>query len=77
MLWGAFGVTLFGLFLTPVFYSVVRRLTDPKAVNPVPPHGPDAVLVRATQGSFHARNGKAEYPGRGLMVTGGPGRRGS
>jgi multidrug efflux pump len=27
MLWGAFGVTLFGLFLTPVFYSVVRRLS--------------------------------------------------
>jgi multidrug efflux pump len=25
MLWGAFGVTLFGLFLTPVFYSVIRR----------------------------------------------------
>ena len=24
MLWGAFGVTLFGIFLTPVFYSVVR-----------------------------------------------------
>jgi multidrug efflux pump len=27
MLWGAFGVTLFGLFLTPVFYSVVRWLS--------------------------------------------------
>jgi hypothetical protein len=25
MLWGAFGVTAFGLFLTPVFYSVIRR----------------------------------------------------
>jgi multidrug efflux pump len=25
---GMIGVTLFGLFLTPVFYSVVRRLTD-------------------------------------------------
>ena len=30
----AFGVTLFGIFLTPVFYSVVRRLTDRKAVKP-------------------------------------------
>jgi multidrug efflux pump len=25
---GMIGVTLFGIFLTPVFYSVVRRLTD-------------------------------------------------
>ena len=25
MLWGAFGVTLFGIFLTPVFYYVIRR----------------------------------------------------
>src|SRR4029077_9011694 len=24
VLWGAFGVTLFGIFLTPVFYSVIR-----------------------------------------------------
>jgi multidrug efflux pump len=27
MLWGAFGVSLFGIFLTPVFFYVVRRLT--------------------------------------------------
>jgi multidrug efflux pump len=27
MLWGAFGVTLFGIFLTPVFFYVIRRLT--------------------------------------------------
>jgi multidrug efflux pump subunit AcrB len=26
MLWGAFGVTAFGIFLTPVFYYVIRRL---------------------------------------------------
>jgi multidrug efflux pump len=32
MLWGAFGVTLFGIFLTPVFYSVVRRLVDRRSV---------------------------------------------
>jgi multidrug efflux pump len=25
MLWGAFGVTLFGIFLTPVFFHVIRR----------------------------------------------------
>ena len=40
VLWGAFGVTLFGIFLTPVFYSVVRRLGDRKPVKPAPAHGP-------------------------------------
>jgi multidrug efflux pump len=50
MLWGAFGVTLFGLFLTPVFYSVVRRLVDRKAVKPALPHGPGAVPARALPG---------------------------
>jgi multidrug efflux pump subunit AcrB len=28
MLWGAFGVTLFGIFLTPVFYYVIRSLVQ-------------------------------------------------
>ena len=26
MLWGAFGVSLFGIFLTPVFFYVIRGL---------------------------------------------------
>src|SRR5258708_30197380 len=30
---GMIGVTLFGIFLTPVFYSVVRRLSDRGAVD--------------------------------------------
>jgi multidrug efflux pump subunit AcrB len=29
MLWGAFGVTLFGIFLTPVFFYVIRRSSGP------------------------------------------------
>jgi hypothetical protein len=29
MLWGAFGVTLFGIFLTPVFFYVIRRFARP------------------------------------------------
>ncbi|HKB39519.1 MAG TPA: efflux RND transporter permease subunit, partial [Gemmataceae bacterium] len=29
MLWGAFGVTLFGIFLTPVFFYVVRGMSGP------------------------------------------------
>jgi hypothetical protein len=70
MLWGAFGVTLFGLFLTPVFYSVVRRLTDRKAVKPPLPHGPDTVSVRATLGDFYPRNGKAEYTNLDLVTSG-------
>src|SRR5262249_49272998 len=36
MLWGAFGVTLFGIFLTPVFYSVVRRFSDRGQLQPAP-----------------------------------------
>ena len=31
VLWGAFGVTLFGIFLTPVFFYVVDWLTDRKS----------------------------------------------
>jgi multidrug efflux pump len=42
MLWGAFGVTLFGIFLTPVFYSVVRWFTERGPVKPAPAHGRDA-----------------------------------
>jgi multidrug efflux pump subunit AcrB len=38
VLWGAFGVTLFGIFLTPVFYSVIRRFSGPKAAGRAPAH---------------------------------------
>ena len=38
VLWGAFGVTLFGIFLTPVFYSVIRWFIDPKAAGRAPAH---------------------------------------
>jgi multidrug efflux pump subunit AcrB len=38
---GMIGVTLFGIFLTPVFYSVVRRFSDPGPVNAALAHGPD------------------------------------
>jgi multidrug efflux pump len=74
MLWGAFGVTLFGLFLTPVFYSVVRRLTGWKAVEPVRARDLDWLPARTMLGAFLSRNGKAQdarldatfgRPGRG------------
>ncbi|HEX4608882.1 MAG TPA: efflux RND transporter permease subunit, partial [Urbifossiella sp.] len=38
MLWGAFGVTLFGIFLTPVFFYVIRRFVGRPA-----PAGAEAV----------------------------------
>jgi multidrug efflux pump len=41
MLWGAFGVTLFGIFLTPVFFYVIRRLVGQRTPAPVPVEGQD------------------------------------
>ena len=38
---GMIGVTLFGLFLTPVFYFVVRWLVERKAPAPAPAEGRD------------------------------------
>ena len=38
MLWGAFGVTLFGIFLTPVFYSVVRWFTRSRTASRTSAH---------------------------------------
>jgi multidrug efflux pump subunit AcrB len=45
VLWGAFGVTLFGIFLTPVFFYVVRRLSGRGRVQPALAHGPNAAPV--------------------------------
>jgi multidrug efflux pump len=42
---GMIGVTLFGIFLTPVFYSVVRWLSERGLVKPAITHGPDAKLA--------------------------------
>ena len=55
---GMFGVTLFGIFLTPVFFYVVRWLTDRKAVEPGPAR-PRRGAGQGDAGRFHARNGKA------------------
>jgi hypothetical protein len=56
-------VTLFGIFLTPVFYSVVRRLSDRKTVKPALADGPDVapagtilyVAAAPTQGDSDTR----------------------
>jgi multidrug efflux pump len=55
MLWGAFGVTLFGLFLTPVFFYVIRGLVRGRA----PAREPAAV---AADGSSHARGAAMPVP---------------
>jgi multidrug efflux pump len=47
MLWGAFGVTLFGIFLTPVFYYVVRRFTEARRA-PEAPVPAEAALASQT-----------------------------
>jgi multidrug efflux pump subunit AcrB len=36
--YGMIGVTIFGLFLTPVFYSVIRKLGGDKPILPLPEH---------------------------------------
>ncbi len=38
--WGMIGVTLFGLIFTPVFYVVIRSLSDHKRRGDVPPRSP-------------------------------------
>jgi multidrug efflux pump len=55
VLWGAFGVTLFGIFLTPVFYSVVRWFSGPRAAGraPAPAHE-SSVLANGVAADSHA-----------------------
>jgi hypothetical protein len=58
MLWGAFGVTLFGIFLTPVFYSVVRWFSGSGPVKPAHAQGADAAPAGTIlEGSAEARPG--------------------
>jgi multidrug efflux pump len=83
MLWGAFGVTLFGIFLTPVFYSVVRWLVDRGPVQPALRRGPGAAPAGtilegpdgATRRALVATNGEAEYANPDWMMPHGLGQR--
>ena len=45
VLWGAVGVTLFGIVLTPVFYSVVRWFTGPGAAGHPPAHADESPVL--------------------------------
>jgi multidrug efflux pump len=55
MLWGAFGVTLFGVFLTPVFFYVIRRFVRAPARQPAAasdgPSGRDGAATPALSAS--------------------------
>ena len=68
VLWGAFGVTLFGIFLTPVFFYVVDWLTSRKGR---PNAAPTATIREApawaTPGVNHATNGEASHASLDLM----------
>ena len=55
VLWGAFGVTLFGIFLTPVFFSVVRWFSGPRAAGHAPAHAHgSSVLANGVAADSHA-----------------------
>jgi multidrug efflux pump len=49
MLWGAFGVTLFGIFLTPVFFYVIRRFVGQRMNAPARAGTSDHRTEPATQ----------------------------
>jgi multidrug efflux pump len=56
MLWGAFGVTLFGLFLTPVFFYVIRRVAGQRTLAPAegPDHNAQAIPLVDGAGALKA-----------------------
>jgi multidrug efflux pump subunit AcrB len=50
--WGMLGVTLFGIFLTPVFYSVIQWIKDKRY--PMPTGGDGQAGVRTVEQPAHA-----------------------
>jgi multidrug efflux pump len=62
VLWGAFGVTLFGIFLTPVFFYVVDWLTSRRGQSDAAPASAiSEISGSARSGAYEASNGKAEH----------------
>ena len=66
---GMLGVTFFGIFLTPVFYSTIRRLTRNAEGHPQPPEGgghppetSDAPGANGHPGENHAAPEKTTPP---------------
>ena len=58
---GMLGVTLFGIFLTPVFFYVIRRLDEPRT--PGVPHKVDTPTLGADLNGAHA-DSPSPPPGR-------------
>ncbi|HEV3162597.1 MAG TPA: efflux RND transporter permease subunit [Isosphaeraceae bacterium] len=83
VLWGAFGVTLFGIFLTPVFFYVVRWFSDRGPDKPSRTHrsheAPAGTIPegphRLASAAFDATNGEAEHAGIDLGMRNGVGGR--
>ena len=66
---GMLGVTLFGIFLTPVFYYVIQWLADRKADDSPGPGEPDHVDGKAEPGgNGDGRHMTDELVGRGDPV---------
>jgi multidrug efflux pump subunit AcrB len=61
---GMLGVTLFGLFLTPVFYVVIRRLTAPSE-----PTSPEVVPVRRIDKPVGAQTGDGPHASEPRVAT--------
>ena len=68
MLWGAFGVTLFGIFLTPVFFYVVRWFSDRGPVKPALLSGPEPRQPGRSRAMSMGEYGEAEYANLDLGI---------
>jgi multidrug efflux pump len=74
---GMIGVTLFGIFLTPVFYSVVRWFSGRGLATPesVPAHGsPDGAHTGPTERTGSPGRGEAVRPGEAAPTPAAGGR---
>jgi multidrug efflux pump subunit AcrB len=74
---GMLGVTLFGIFLTPVFYAVVRRFSGRGLATPqsVPAHGsPDGAHTGPTERAGSPGRGEAVRPGEEAQTPAAGGR---
>ena len=56
---GMIGVTLFGIFLTPVFYVLLRRLSGNRRFRLQPNEAPDGSLAEAAPGPGRSQVGSA------------------
>ena len=63
---GMIGVTIFGIFLTPVFYYVIMAFAGKKMVAPVPAIAPDPVVASGHspkgENASKSENIKTEHP---------------